>query len=197
MDGDSMNMNGGGMDMAGGSMTMGGCTTHMLWTWDTIGSCFLAESWRIQTAGMMAGSCIGVFLLAVLLEFVRRLGKEYDRSIVARAQHEVDSQAIVEKEVPDSSPVRRIEKDQALRFRPTLAQQLIRGLIHAVSFGIAYILMLIAMSYNGYLIIMTILGAGFGKVVADWTTQKIVVGAGGSPLSRELNSSEEATVCCG
>lgn len=35
---------------------------------------------------MFAGSCIGVLLLVMTLEFLRRLGKEYDRYILRQHQ---------------------------------------------------------------------------------------------------------------
>jgi solute carrier family 31 (copper transporter), member 1 len=66
-----------------------------------------------------------------------------------------------------------------------------------VAFGIAYILMLIAMGFNGYVIIVIIIGAGFGKFLCDWMTQKVVVGATAGLLTKGLESTEEATVCCG
>jgi copper transporter 1 len=54
----------------------------MLWNWYTIDACFLSSSWKITSNGMFAGSCIGVILLVMFLEFLRRLGKEYDRYIL-------------------------------------------------------------------------------------------------------------------
>lgn len=65
----------------------------------------------------------------------------------------------------------------------------------AVAFGIAYILMLIAMAFNGYVIIVIIIGAGFGKFLCDWMTQNIVVGA--ATTSPPTESSAEPTMCCG
>jgi copper transporter 1 len=64
----------------------------------------------------------------------------------------------------------------------------------AVAFGIACILMLIAMAYNGYVIIMIIIGAGFGKFVGDWMSQKVVVGVKTSPLGKAAESTDDATV---
>ena len=61
----------------------------MLWNWNTINSCFLARTWQIKSNGMFAGSVIGIFLLCMAIEGVRRLGREYDRRIVtvARVSH--------------------------------------------------------------------------------------------------------------
>ncbi|RWA14897.1 hypothetical protein EKO27_g147 [Xylaria grammica] len=182
----------------GGSMDMddSSCESHMLWNWNTIGACFFAESWKIKTEGMMAATCIGVFLLAIVLEFVRRVGKEYDQLVLRQFQQHVDAQAAMAKMEGDCCSEGTRPVNQTVIFRATAIQQLIRSFIHAVAFGIAYILMLIAMAFNGYVIIVIIIGAGFGKFVCDWMTQKVVVGATTAPLAKSPEN-EEATMCCG
>ncbi|KAI0449362.1 ctr copper transporter [Xylaria acuta] len=183
---------GGGMEMDGDS-----CSTHMLWNWNTIGACFFAESWQIKTQGAMAATCIGVFLLAIMLEFVRRVGKEYDQLILRQFQQHVDSRAAMARLNEDCGSEESRMDSQAVMFRASPIQQAIRSFIHAVAFGIAYILMLIAMAFNGYVIIVIIIGAGFGKFVCDWMTHKVILGAKTSPLAKSLESNEEATMCCG
>ncbi|KAI0117836.1 ctr copper transporter [Nemania sp. FL0031] len=173
------------------------CSTHMLWNWETTGSCFLAESWQIQNEGMMAATCIGVFLLAIMLEFVRRVGKEYDQYILRQFTQHANSRAAMSRLEDDCCSDGPQSGSQTVTFRATPIQQLIRSVIHAVAFGIAYILMLIAMGFNGYVIIVIIIGAGFGKFLCDWMTQKVVVGTPASLLTKGLESSEEPTMCCG
>lgn len=56
----------------------------MLWNWYTIDSCFLSSTWHNRDKAMFAGSVVGVFFLCMAIEGVRRLGREYDRSIVRR-----------------------------------------------------------------------------------------------------------------
>ncbi|KAK4451412.1 hypothetical protein QBC34DRAFT_378265 [Podospora aff. communis PSN243] len=51
----------------------------MFWNWNTVGSCFVSRTWRIQSASMFAGTCIAVVLLAIFHEGFRFLGKFYDR----------------------------------------------------------------------------------------------------------------------
>jgi copper transporter 1 len=45
------------------------------------------------------------------------------------------------------------------KFRPNLFQQTIRALLHMMQFAVAYFIMLLAMYYNGYIIISIIVGA--------------------------------------
>ncbi|KAI0598837.1 Ctr-domain-containing protein [Biscogniauxia sp. FL1348] len=177
-----------------GSMSSGNstCQSHMLWNWNTIDSCFFSESWQIQNEGMMAASCIGVILLAICLEFLRRVGKEYDSLILRQFQQHLAAQAAQNKQscsdLPKLGP-------QTVTFRATPLQQLIRSVLHAVSFGLAYILMLIAMGFNGYIIVSIIIGIGIGKFVCDWMIQKVVIGA--DEQGKGASGTEETTMCCG
>ncbi|KAI0163830.1 ctr copper transporter [Xylariaceae sp. FL1272] len=182
-----MDMN---MDMGGS-----GCSTSMFWNWDVIDVCLLAESWHIKNNGMMAATCIGVFLLAIVLEMLRRAGREYDQFILRQFQHEASKQPLLSK-VYDDRDGDGCEPRYVL-LRPSLAQQLTRSVIYAMTFGVAYILMLIAMAFNGYVIVSIILGAGVGKFSFDWMTQKILVGRNHGPLANGVETNSEPTVCCG
>lgn len=85
---------------------------------------------------MFAGSCIGVIILVISLEFLRRLGKEYDRFLLR--QHELQS-ANVEAE---SSAESFCPKGRSLTFTPSVIQQSIRALLHMAQFAVAYFVML-------------------------------------------------------
>jgi solute carrier family 31 (copper transporter), member 1 len=150
---------------------------------------------------MFAGSCIGVVLLAILLEFLRRVGKEYDALILRQFKRHADSQQAVSSvksaddagnccsDVPATKP-----QPKVLTFRASPLQQLTRAVIHAITFGVAYIIMLLAMYYNGYIIICIILGTGIGKFICDWMVHKVVVG--GTETGIVATGIEEPTVCC-
>jgi solute carrier family 31 (copper transporter), member 1 len=125
---------------------------------------------------MFAGSCIGVILLVMSLEFLRRASKEYDRYIIKQAQlkQEGHGQGIIN--TPDDngsgkSPVRgtaTANRGSARNFKPNVFQQVIRALFHMVQFAVAYFIMLLAMYYNGYIIICIIIGAFLGSFVFSW-----------------------------
>lgn len=125
---------------------------------------------------MFAGSCIGVILLVMSLEFLRRVGREFDRYIATQAQRKLQdprptsdshSESGSAKE-PALAAVASRSRSNARKFRPDVFQQLVRALIHMVQFGVAYIIMLLAMYYNGYIIICIIIGAGLGAFVFSW-----------------------------
>lgn len=94
-----------------------------------------------------------------------------------------------------------------LKFRASPLQQLIRALIHAVMFGLGYLIMLLAMYYNGYVLISIWIGALLGKFLCDWLTVKFeihgedeeeeMMSDGFTDEVPRLQGVEDATVCCG
>ncbi|KAL4869286.1 hypothetical protein BDV12DRAFT_185339 [Aspergillus spectabilis] len=188
----------GGMDMGDGD---GGaaCIISMLWNWNTIDSCFLASSWHIRSRSMFAGSCIGVICLVIALEFLRRVAREYDAFIVHRAQLRSQFISPAAQSPPSSSTGDALHKPTAAstgaegvpipaRIRPTLLEQLIRALLHMLQFAVAYFVMLLAMYFNGFIIICIFIGAFLGSFIFSW--EYLGVGA-------KENDATAVTKCCG
>ncbi|WRT64962.1 uncharacterized protein IL334_001903 [Kwoniella shivajii] len=141
--------------------------SDMLWNWDVMNTCFLSSGWHITTRGAFAASCIGIIFIAILLELLRRVSRDYDRWIL-----------------------RQLSTVTMKNYRPRRAtplQQLIRSLLHVAVFGVAYLLMLLAMSYNGYIIFSILMGTGIGKFFCDW----LVLGV------EATTNDQDPTVCCG
>jgi solute carrier family 31 (copper transporter), member 1 len=157
---------------------------------------FLAEGWHIRTHAQFAGSCIGVILLVVFLEFLRRSSKEYDAFILRKYISSHSSRSESKRSSADSASLfnaptsTTITTISATRtFRPSLLQQAIRSLLHMLQFAVAYLIMLLAMYYNGYLILSIFLGSYIGAFIFSWQT--VSVSTSGSVAA------EEATSCCG
>jgi copper transporter 1 len=126
---------------------------------------------------MFAGSCIGVIFLVMSLEFLRRLSKEYDRYIIkqARAKFLVPDPHSSEENLPGKTPTcASVSTTPACRpntsFKPNLLQQMIRATLHMLQFAVAYFVMLLAMYYNGYIIICIFIGAWIGGFIFQWET---------------------------
>ena len=162
---------------------------------------------------MFAGSCIGVVCLVCVLEFLRRLSREYDRYIALSADR---SHLMPTKGTPrilemngsdrkDTSPGTTVSATegttsrdgsdinrgllsgmrQSSMIKPTLPQQMIRAVLHMLQFGVGYFVMLLAMYYNGYIIICILLGALIGAFAFSWDTVASV------------STSEASGCCCG
>lgn len=132
---------------------------------------FIARSWHITSKSMFAGSCIGVILLVMSLEFLRRASREYDNYIYRQYQKSLSSTNLAPSTTPSSSTsLHAAPKGDTTvegggngergggggsmnmgrgKFRPNLMQQMIRATFHMVQFTIAYFVMLLAMYYNG------------------------------------------------
>ncbi|KKY29835.1 putative copper transport protein ctr4 [Diaporthe ampelina] len=164
------------MNMSGGNS----CKISMLWNWNTVDSCFISSSWRVTSSGMFAGSCIGVLLLVMLLELLRRMVKEYDALLVRKHSTNNKSSYVAaagtagraQQAASESGENKGHGLDvQAVtvapygRFRPTLLEQAVRALLHMCQFAVAYFVMLLAMYYNGYIIICIFIGAFLGSFV--------------------------------
>ncbi|KAI9797845.1 MAG: Copper Transporter integral membrane protein that functions in high affinity copper transport, partial [Candelina submexicana] len=153
------------MDMGGGSSAHA-CKISMLWNWYTIDSCFLARSWHIRSAGAFAGSCIGVILLVIALEFLRRTQREFDGYL--RKLHQPRG-GVIEALSGSSStsdtgygrqePMPKGNSKIGTRavmgapafFGPhqlRLWQQIVRSGLYMLQFAIGYFVMLLAMYYN-------------------------------------------------
>ncbi|TLD31310.1 hypothetical protein PspLS_01704 [Pyricularia sp. CBS 133598] len=160
------------------------CQISMLWNWNTVGACFLSETWFVRTEGMMVVSCVGAMLLTATLELCRRGGREFDNLLASQIRQSVLSTAV------DTSS-RRV-----VTMRASLLQQFLRSLLHAITFAVAYIVMLLAMYFNGYILISIFLGAGLGKFLTDWLVVQVVMGEDGKTDCRGATGVQETTVCC-
>ncbi|KAJ5710492.1 high affinity copper transporter [Penicillium malachiteum] len=158
------------------------CQISMLFNWYTIDACFLSSGWQIKNRGMFAVTCIGVILLVILVEAFRRLGKEYD--LFLTRQYQCQASMLGAKNQAHGGNI----------FRVTPLQQLVRAVIHALTFGGAYIIMLLAMYFNVYLIICIFIGAGLGKFLCDWMVVPLNLE---DAQMVEVKGVEETTICCG
>lgn len=123
----------------------GGCKISMLWNWDAVGTCFISSTWHVTSSAVFAGSCIGVVLLVMVLELLRRSVKEYDRSLLRRhAARQLEAGA-----APAASPGTKPGCDlgaapttTASAYRPAILEQAVRALLHMAQFAVAYFVML-------------------------------------------------------
>lgn len=182
----------GGMDMGGG----GSCNVAMLWNWNTIDSCFLSNGWHVTTRGKFAGTCIGVFLWVVFLVLLGSLRQKFDNHIASNAKRRFlrAHDGLVSNE--DITSVSSVSKSQSSAFRdameknaliggitkfatrgdslmldsvrPSMLEQIVRALLFAFEYSITWLLGLILMSYNGYVIISAFIGAFIGFLLIEW-----------------------------
>lgn len=167
---------------------------QMLWNWYTVDSCFLSHDWKIQSTGSFAGLCFGVLLMAIALQFLGWAARFYDRRLVRH--HQFNAIANMTTTVPAPGPGDELiastdehHSSPTSLFRPNLWEQALRALIRTMQFALAYWIMLMAMYYNGYIIICIIIGSFIGTYVFHWERM-------GGPHGTVPGGHTEPTGCC-
>ncbi|KAK0226044.1 Ctr-domain-containing protein [Armillaria fumosa] len=177
------------MDMGSSSSSASGasCKISMMWNWTTVDACFISNQWHIRTVGAYVGTLIAIFAWVVVLEAFRRLSREYDRRIIMEWN---SARTDVEAATHDS--VKGLKGLTIMRFgnsngefQPTHTQQLVRSVFHTVQFGAGYMLMLLAMYYNGGIIFVIFVATFVGYFIS------------GRDMSGGGSQSEGGKECCG
>ncbi|WVF68299.1 hypothetical protein IAT40_003064 [Kwoniella sp. CBS 6097] len=149
------------MDMGHGDMDMGpACKISMLWNWNTVDACFLASTWHVRSKGGFAGTIIGIFLLCISIEFVRRVGREYDRRLILAAKSTVAG-VLPEVDANKGSDAPAM----TYHFRPSWVQQIVRGVAYGSQFTAAFLVMLLGMYFNGFVLFAIFLGQTTGYIL--------------------------------
>ncbi|WVQ86584.1 hypothetical protein IAS59_000297 [Cryptococcus gattii] len=139
------------------------CRISMLFNYNTVDACFLSSRWHIRSKGMFAGSIIAIFTLCILIEFVRRFGRELDRWLVRRAGLGASGDV---GNVPECGKDGMQGDKVAVRavppFVPSWPQQILRSLVYGSQFTASFIVMLLGMYFNVIVLIFIFLGHTVG-----------------------------------
>ncbi|RGB23645.1 Ctr copper transporter family-domain-containing protein [Rhizophagus diaphanus] len=145
----------GGHGGHGGGHDSDACNTQMLFNWDTEKLCIIFSWWRVNSIGFLILSCFIIILLAASFEFLRFILRKYDTKIQDSYSQLQEGRDANSEEVATQSNANRI----------TYVQQIVRTLIHTSQVFLSFFLMLVFMTYNGFLMISVIIGAAIGYFV--------------------------------
>eukprot|EP00064_Thunnus_orientalis_P024692 superscaffoldBa00011005_g24996 len=188
----------GGHDHGGGGGLDGKCGGHggmaMTFYFGYNNVELLFTGLLINSPGEMVGACIGVFLLAILYEGLK-IGRE---ALLRRSQVNVrynsmplpgadgtvlmethktvglmtDSQGLEGAEPPVG--VKSRLSGLSIRQRMLSPAHFMQTLLHIFQVVVSYFLMLVFMTYNGYLCIAVAAGAGMGYFLFSWRKAVVV-----------------------
>ncbi|EEA19120.1 Ctr copper transporter family protein [Talaromyces marneffei ATCC 18224] len=143
---DHSHMDHGDMDMGHGG---GHCVTNMLFTWSTHNMCIIFPEWRVQGTGSLIASLFAIILLCAGYEAVRSFTRLYEVSHTQRL-----------KAFSSSVLVGRDSK-QVLERRG----RVIMAALYAAQVFYSFFIMLLFMTYNGWVMISVAVGAFVGYLV--------------------------------
>ncbi|KAJ8984646.1 hypothetical protein NQ317_009874 [Molorchus minor] len=125
----------------------------------------LFKQWSFSTVGGLIGSMIGIFFMAAIYE-----GLKYFREYLFwRTYNSLQYRAV---SIPDKGSTS--EDNQVVQ--PTMLSKIhfLQTFLHVVQMVLSYFLMLIFMTYNAWLCIAVVLGAGVGYFLFGWKKSVIV-----------------------
>lgn len=146
-----------GMDMNG--------TDHMMKMYFHFGvsETILFKGWETDNVGGLIGSMIGIFVLATLYEGLKYWREDLMRKAIAKQQY-----------VANASKANCAEENKQIQVNMMSFPHAIQTLLHMVQMIISYFLMLIFMTYNVWLCIAVVLGAGLGYFLFGWRKATVV-----------------------
>ncbi|KAG5892643.1 hypothetical protein JTB14_025439 [Gonioctena quinquepunctata] len=149
-------------------MGMGNCTMIMemaMYFFFSKKATVLFKDWSFSTAGGLIGSMIGIFFMAALYE-----GLKYFREYLFwKTYNSLQYRAVT---LPDKTTT--TEEPQVVQ--PTMLSKMhfLQTFLHMIQMIISYFLMLIFMTYNTWLCLAVVLGAGVGYFLFGWKKSVVV-----------------------
>lgn len=136
----------------------------------------LFYSWTTSTAAGMFGSCVVVMILAALYEALKLFRERlfYSADVNKAEQYNGDSHRLATDD-NHVTIVQPSEKSKSFSGSKLFNKaHFIQTLLHIIQIGISYLLMLIFMTYNVWLCLSVIAGAGLGYFLFGWMKTRLV-----------------------
>ncbi|XP_030748858.1 high affinity copper uptake protein 1-like isoform X2 [Sitophilus oryzae] len=145
-----------------------------MWFQFSTNATVLFQSWHFTTVGGLIGSMIGIFIMAALYEGL----KYYREYLFWKTYNALQYRSV---SLPDKGAVSdepQIVQPGILPIskRPSMLSKIhfFQTFLHIVQMILSYFLMLIFMTYNVWLCIAIVLGAGIGYFLFGWKKSVIV-----------------------
>lgn len=127
------------------------CSMNMLFTWNTEDLCIVFRWWHVQSNLGLVFSLLAVVALGAGYEAIRSGSRRYE-TWVAKRQDEVPP-------VTESTPLWWTGRNQV---EVTKRAHIIKAVLYAIQNFYAFMLMLVFMTYNGWVMIAVSVGAFVG-----------------------------------
>ncbi|KAI9792585.1 MAG: hypothetical protein M1816_002105 [Peltula sp. TS41687] len=130
----------------------------MLFTWDTQNLCIIFRQWRITGLVSLLFSLLAVAALTAGYELVRQLSRRYERRCAAATATTQNSKGL---------PKRDDDDDNNENTTTTMQEpgKLVKAAFYAVQVFYSFFIMLLFMTYNGWIMLSVAAGAFVGYLV--------------------------------
>ncbi|KKA28635.1 hypothetical protein TD95_001879 [Thielaviopsis punctulata] len=131
--------------LGGGASTsaMPMCSMNMLFTWDTTNLCIVFRQWHVTSPFSLAVSLVAIIAIAAGYEALRAASRSYEAAVAKRIE---------------TAP-RQAQPDVAKR------AHLIKAALYGIQNFYAFMIMLIFMTYNGWVMVAVSVGAFVGYLL--------------------------------
>ncbi|VUC20547.1 unnamed protein product [Clonostachys rosea] len=119
------------------------CNMNMLFTWDTNNLCIVFRQWHVRSTSSLLFSLLAVVLIGIGYEAIRAFSRRYELASSKRVES-----------LPRQSQAQLSQRTHV-----------IKGALYALQNFYAFMLMLLFMTYNGWVMIAVTLGAFFGYLI--------------------------------
>lgn len=134
---------------------MSSCAMNMFLNTDTTNLCILVKQWRVTGPWSLGQALVVIVLFAMSFEAIRELTRRYEHN------SRTGIIALGGSSRPDSpSPLANTATTTGRR--EARKRQLIKSLLYALQVGISFLLMLVFMTYNVYVMAAVVVGSGIG-----------------------------------
>ncbi|KAH1544768.1 hypothetical protein KXX57_005279 [Aspergillus fumigatus] len=166
------------MDHGHGDMDMGGqCNMNMLFTWSTKDLCIVFSQWHITGPFSLLMSLIVIVLLTAGYEGVRQATRKYEAAQAQRLNVFSTTTATIGNEFADESATTNVPSSQTPNESSPLVAgrdnrraveqrgKIILAALYAVQVFYSFFIMLLFMTYNGFVMLAVAVGAFAGYLV--------------------------------
>ncbi|KAI9483524.1 MAG: Ctr copper transporter family-domain-containing protein [Benjaminiella poitrasii] len=151
------------------------CSMNMLFNWQIKDVCIVFEWWHIHNELDLFISCMIIFVIAAGYEYLRVWSASLDeqwaqadkkkltdqRSPLVERHNEEDYETVN----PGTIDTNYFSRKGLFVVRRSISHRIVKSIIYATLVAISFWLMLVFMTYNGFLMIATVLGAGCGHLI--------------------------------
>ncbi|KAF1975199.1 Ctr-domain-containing protein [Bimuria novae-zelandiae CBS 107.79] len=142
------------------------CNMNMLFTWDTTDLCIVFRGWHISGPGTLILSLLAIVLMTAGYEAVREASRRYDAHAKRVAEVRTSGDDLSTRYAADDDELSSLLRPGRYAGRANEQQmKVVKALLYAVQVFYSFFIMLLFMTYNGWVMLAVAVGAFVGYML--------------------------------